>query len=97
MTRRIRNWLARRWSHRLDPSLAQSYQVAFSGFHGERVLHHLMDSIYCTVYQGTDPVELGTHNGRRSVVHEILENIDLAENPKKYEYQTITEEKTHAA
>jgi copper oxidase (laccase) domain-containing protein len=41
--------------------------------------------VYCTIYEGTDPIAAATHNGRRSLVQEILENIDLAEQPEKYQ------------
>lgn len=44
-----------------------------------------MDTVYCTVYQGNDPLILAAHNGRRSVVHEILELVDYANSPQKYE------------
>jgi hypothetical protein len=43
-----------------------------------------MDAVYCQVYVGKDATELAMQNGRRSVVHEILENIDKATNPGKY-------------
>lgn len=81
---RLRAWLQRKWSHALDPSLAESYRIVFGGLHGERVLQHLLDQVYCTVYEGHDPVELAKHAGRRSVVHELLENLDMAEQPDKY-------------
>lgn len=84
----IYHWLRYKWSG-IDPSILQSYQVAFSGPHGEAVLKHLMDEIYCKVCHSKDPIELAMHNGRRSVVQEILENIDLAENPRKYEQKEI--------
>lgn len=77
----------------MEPGLAEAYRLTFSGFHGEQVLTHLMDSIYCRPYEGHDPMEMAMHNGRRSVVHEILENIDLAERPESY---TVKEETTYA-
>lgn len=93
MTRRLRQWLMRKWSRRIEPSLAEAYRLTFTGLHGEQVLAHLMDSIYCRPYEGHDPLELAMHNGRRSVIHEILENIDLAERPESY---TITQETPYA-
>ena len=66
--------------------------MTFSTEQGRRVLKHLMDTIYCAIYEGSDPIALATLNGRRSVVHEILENIDVAERPN--EYRIITED-TH--
>lgn len=65
--------------------LLQSYQLAFNNYHAQVVLQHLLDDIYCTVYKGTDPIELAYHNGRRSVIDDILRNIDYATQPAKYE------------
>jgi len=48
----------------------------------------LLDAVYCTVYEGRDPIEAAMHTGRRSLVQEILENIDLAESPDKYRVRT---------
>ena len=83
--KRIREWLVRKWSREPDPALLKSYLVCFSTEHGRRVLQHLVDGVYCTIYEGTDPIALAMHNGRRSLVHEILENIDIAEHPGKHE------------
>ncbi len=57
------------------------------------MLNHLIDTIYCQVYEGTDPMAALVHNARRSVIHEILMNVDLAENPTKY----MMEETNHAS
>jgi len=81
VTGRIVQWLSRKWLRDEQPTLAESYQLAFSTPHGAQVLRHLMDTIYCSIYEGTDPVMALAHNARRAVVHEILENIDLAEHP----------------
>lgn len=81
----ITAWLTRKWTRTPDPSLLDAYRVTFSTVHGQRVLRHLLDSVYCTVYAGTDPMALALHAGRRSVIHEILENVDAAESPDKYE------------
>jgi hypothetical protein len=91
MTRRFRHWLSRKWTRRLEPGLADSYRATFSTFHGERVLQHLLDGVYCQVYEGKDPIEAAHHNGRRSVVQEILENIELAEHPEKHTTDVKTE------
>ena len=80
----LANWLGVRWQRTTDPSLLASYQATFGNLHGHRVLTHLMDSVYCTVCESTDPIALATHNGRRSLVQEILENLDMAERPDKY-------------
>ena len=85
---RFREWLSRKWSRQLDAGLTESYRVVFSGLHGERVLEHLITSVYATVYEGKDSLELAAHNGRRSVVQEILEVIDRAEHPQRYEITT---------
>lgn len=81
---RIEAWLGRMWERAPDPGLLQAYRVTFSTLHGQQVLTHLVDSVYCTVCEGTDPIALATHNGRRTVVQEILENLDMAERPDKY-------------
>jgi len=91
MTARFVQWLRRKWLGQ-DPSLFHSYQHAFSSADGAAVLQHLLDSVYCTVYEGTDPQAALAHNARRTVVHEILTNIDLAENPLKYKVQIIEED-----
>ncbi len=88
-------WLTRKWSRKPDLQLAQSYLITFSTAHGRRVLEHLMNAVYCTIYEGSDPIKMAMHNGRRSLVHEILENIDLAEHPDKHEIETTTEEAAH--
>lgn len=85
MTRTMRDWLSTRWRRRIDPGLADAYQVTFSTLHGRQVLRHLMDEVYCQLCPLNDPIALATHNGRRSLVHEMLENIDAAESPGKYE------------
>jgi hypothetical protein len=87
----IQKWLPYRWRQH-DPQTIKSYAVAFSGEHGERVLHHLIDNVYSTVYEGTDPVALAFHNGRRSVIHEILVNMDYARYPEKYAPPEISPE-----
>lgn len=82
---RFTEWLTRKWDMRGVPAIAQDYQVCFSTVHGQRVLKHLLDSVYCTVYEGTDPIAAAMHNGRRSLVHEILQGIHYAEQPEQYQ------------
>jgi hypothetical protein len=84
VTRAFASWLTRGWIPKLDPALLESYRIAFSGEHGAQVLQHLLDNIYCRVYEGADSNAALIHNARRSVVHEILENIDRARWPEKY-------------
>lgn len=88
---RLRQWLQYKWQMVMDPKLVQSYQSTFSTVDGRRVLQHLFDSIYCTVYEGIDPNAALVHNARRSVVQEIIRNIDGAEHPEKY-YTPATRE-----
>ena len=82
--KRLADWLTRKWSREVRPNLGQDYLVTFSTEHGRRVLLHFLDAVYCTIYEGTDPIAAAMHAGRRSLVHEILQNIDAAESPGKY-------------
>lgn len=90
--RRFSEWLAHKWGRKEEAGLIESYRAAFGSFHGQRVLNHLLDNVYCTIYEGKDPMEMAVHSGRRSVVHEILEVLDQAEHPEKYQVKTATEE-----
>lgn len=89
----VKNWLTRLWQPTI-PETLEAYSVTFSTYHGQLVLQHLMDSVYCQVYTGTDPNAALVHNARRTVVHEILENIDTARNPQKYQMK-VEEGATH--
>jgi len=81
---RLIEWLIQKWTRKKDDDTKQAYLAAFSSFHGRVVLDHLLTNIYMTIYEGTDPVAGAIHEGRRSVVHEILEIIDQGEQPEKY-------------
>lgn len=81
----IARWLQNMWTPRDVYELMQSYKVTFSNVHGQRVLHDLLDNVYCKVYEGPDPIMQAKHEGRRSVVEDILRNLDQAEHPNKYE------------
>lgn len=85
---RFHQWLQRKWQP-LPSDLMQSYQRTFASADGQRVLQHLIDSVYATTCEQTDGVALATHNGRRSVVQELLHNIDLAEWPDKYKQEVF--------
>lgn len=85
--RRFTEWLARKWLRKEEAALAQDCQVTFSTPHGRRYLHFMISAIYATIYEGKDAFAAGRHEGRRSVVHEILETIDMVENPDKYRGQ----------
>lgn len=86
------DWLSTKWRRALDPNLGRAYQLTFSTLEGREVLQHLLDEVYCQTCPVHDPIALATHNGRRSVVQEILENIDLAAQPDKY---LLREDVTH--
>jgi hypothetical protein len=87
MMRSIVEWFRHRWLP-IDQVLLEdyrdSYRITFNGPHGQKVLQHLLDTVYCQVYEGYDPIQAVAHNARRSVIHEILINIDYAEHKEKY-------------
>lgn len=70
-----------KWRPQHDLPLMFAYQATFNSAYGQLILQHLLDNIYCTVYEGTNPNEALVHNARRSVVHEILQMIDQAQHP----------------
>lgn len=80
----LRQWLSRKWQRHDPDELRQAYQVTFGSLHGQMVLQHLLDTIYCQVYEGTDAQAALVFNARRSVVHEILYNVDVATRPDYY-------------
>ena len=89
-------WMKHRWMVYTHPELLRAYEVTFNSLHGQMVLQHLLDSVYCDVSSTTSPEDALVHNARRSVVQEILENLDAAEHPQKYNVTVQTEEKAHA-
>lgn len=93
MLANVAEWLAHLWQPLDNTRLLGAYNVTFGSEPGALVLQHMMDTIYCTVYEGSDPVQLAYHNGRRSAVEDILRNIDMARYPKKY----TLEEKENAS
>lgn len=68
--------LSRRWLQQDPYSLQKAYLVTFSTPEGQMVLQDLVDRVYATVCYEQD--KLAAHNGRRSLVHEILQNIEHA-------------------
>ena len=94
MLQSIRIWMTRFWQLPDQHSLMQAYRVTFSTHEGQLVLQHLMDTVYCRVYEGTDTEGTMIHNARRSVIQEMLENIDAAINPNKYAVSLETEIQT---
>lgn len=81
----LSQWFARKWQRHDPDELRQAYQVTFSSLHGQMVLQHLFDTIYCQVYEGTDAQAALVFNARRSVIHEILYNVDVATRPDHYQ------------
>jgi len=80
-------WLRDKWSRGdVDAAqLANDYRATFTTQAGNRVLQHMISEIYSTILEpasveSQNPQALAGHNARRSVIHEILDNIDLAEN-----------------
>lgn len=88
----LRKWFSRKWQRHDPDELRQAYQVTFGSLHGQMVLQHLFDTIYCQVYEGTDAQAALVFNARRSVIHEILYNVDVATRPDHY---TVPEGVTH--
>lgn len=82
---RFKEWLKHPFRIQESKELLDAYNTTFSSLHGQRVIQHLLDNNYCTVYVGTDPIELAYHNGRRSVLQEILVTLDQAREPRKYD------------
>ena len=89
--RTLDQWFRRKWMTLAHPQLIRAYGSTFATHDGQLVLQHLLDHIYFVTYEGVDPQGAVIHNARRSVVHEILLNIDAAENPKKYELKVEKE------
>ena len=81
---RFTDWLTWKWKTQDQAALLRAYQVTFSTPDGRQVLQHLLDQSYATVCESTNPIDLAVHNGRRSVIHDILINLDLADSPDKY-------------
>ena len=80
-------WLRDKWSRgdQDATNLASDYRATFSTEHGHRVLMHMLGETYCQVLESStvesqNALALATLNGRRIVIHEILDNIDLAEH-----------------
>ena len=64
----------------------EQYRLTFASTSGTFVLNELLDAYYCTALDSTATREqLAFANGQRFVVQKILETIDEAEHPSKYE------------
>ncbi len=85
-------WLAHKWRKQDEVTVQEAFRVVFSGLHGQILQQWMMDNIYSTICESTDPIAIATHNGRRSAIHELFENIDQAEHPDKYQVGVETEQ-----
>lgn len=85
---RVTDWLSRKWQTQEQTALLRAYQVTFSTPEGRQVLQHLIDQSYATVCDSNNPIDLAVHNGRRSVIHDLLINLDLADTPDKYQKES---------
>ena len=74
------HWLRRWLAHRTDPfdpaKVRASYQRCFASADGQVVLQHLLQTVYCTTYQGLDPQAALVLEARRSVIEEVLFNLE---------------------
>lgn len=84
MTSSMKKWLGRLWRIDADEQARQRAYLIFLSPEGELVLNDLLDNVYCQVIPNPDPLEALALEARRTVVHEILENVDRAKNPMKY-------------
>jgi len=80
----IQRWLTFMWRPAVPRDIAQAYAITFNSFHGQIVLQHLLDNIYCRTSESSDPNVALAHDARRSVIQSILENIDIGQRPAKY-------------
>lgn len=87
----IAAWLGIKWRLiKPQTEIDRAYAAVFMTPEGQLVLQDLLDGIYCQVSYTSDPIALATDNGKRQIVHHILERIDQATNPGKYhEYERI--------
>lgn len=80
------------WHGETDPNtIAQAYEDCFNTPPGQKVLEHLVNNVYATVYEGIDPIGLAYHNGRRSVVQDILLNREMAKGFQQTDEPVKTE------
>jgi hypothetical protein len=79
----ITAWLLQKWQPPRE-DIATHVRIMFASISGQIVKQHLMDSIYCTTTDNTDPQAAVILNARRSVIQELLELEDRNANPNKY-------------
>ena len=78
-------WLNKKWDFDSKPdALLLAYFNAFTLPDGQIVLQDLIDKYYAVSPDGGDEIALAWHCGQRSVIHAILQNIDMAKNGEKY-------------
>jgi hypothetical protein len=99
MIKRIQRWWQGKALQKppLPTDLLDAYRLTFRTPQGEMVLGHLLESIYCTAYLGTDAIEAATLIGRRLLIQEILENIEHAERGTPHEPTTAASPVTQGA
>lgn len=78
----VTRWLRRKWQP-IDEGTLRAYAI-FNTADGQRILQHWLDTVYCQVYEGSNQIELAHHNGRRSFVQEVLQNIQAMESPEAH-------------
>ena len=87
------NWIKSRYGRRAEEKeLLNAFEVTFSSVHGQLVIDYLIGTYYAATCNDYDGIKLAGHNGMRFVVQDILDKIDMAKNPSRYEVKVETEE-----
>lgn len=81
----VRRWLQHKWSQGEERELRYAYQRFAASLDGQLIIKDLIDNFYCTIYEGSDRRLADIHEGKRTIVHYILQRIDEAQRPDKYE------------
>lgn len=94
----IERWMSRRGA--IPPphdDVLSAYQRLFTSPDGQVVMQHLLDNIFCLVYEGTDVQETVIHNARRTVVMEILQNSTIiGDSVRSDVLDTLNQQESHA-
>lgn len=86
----LARWYKNKWTLRyIQEDVRFHYTATFGSVSGQFVLEHLFTNIYCQVTEDLNPQAAVVLNARRTVIHEILEMIDLHESPMKYRMNQI--------
>ena len=82
------DWILRKFQREPDQAeiVYHAYISTFNTPQGQIVLQHLVNNVYATICYSNDPIEQSAHNGRRSVVQEIIETIHLKETHGRSEF-----------